>query len=96
MFSCGLNHTCTEIFFRLLAIGFSNGAVIALNAIGVTLVYSVVRLINFAHGDMFALATVLAAFLVERAGLTTATAPLLLLGGLAAIFAATMGAATPD
>lgn len=93
IFSCGLNQSCGELFLRLLSIGLSNGAVIALNAIGVTLVYSVVRLINFAHGDMFALATVLAAFLIERAGLLPQTPPLLLLVGLSLIFGATVGAA---
>lgn len=93
MFSCGTHFTCADIIVRLVAIGLSNGAIIALNAIGVTLVYSVVRLINFAHGDMFALATVLAAGLINALGLRPETPALLLVGGLIAVFASSMGAA---
>ncbi|KAB8141518.1 ABC transporter permease [Chloroflexia bacterium SDU3-3] len=90
--TCGVNHTCAEIVLRLLAIGLSNGAIIALNAIGVTLVYSVVRLINFAHGDLFALATVLAAFVIEKLGLSPSTPPLALAGGIALAFVLASGA----
>ena len=45
---------CASILLQLLVYGVSNGAVIALNALGVTLVYSVVRTVNFAYGDLFA------------------------------------------
>ncbi len=55
---------CAAILLNLLVIGLSNGAVIALNAVGVTLVYGVVRIINFAHGDLFALTTVLVATVI--------------------------------
>src|SRR4051812_33393478 len=37
--------------------GLSNGAIIALIAIGYTLVYGIIELINFAHGDVFMLGT---------------------------------------
>ena len=33
--------------------GLSNGAIWALIAIGYTLVYGIIELINFAHGDVF-------------------------------------------
>src|SRR4051812_16740348 len=33
--------------------GLSNGTIIALIAVGYTLVYSIIELINFAHGDVF-------------------------------------------
>ncbi len=35
-----------ETFVQLLVFGLSNGAVLALNAIGVTLIYSTVRTLN--------------------------------------------------
>jgi len=35
------------------ATGLSNGAIWALIAIGYTLVYGIIELINFAHGDVF-------------------------------------------
>ena len=36
-------------------IGLTNGAIYALVALGYTLVYGIIELINFAHGDMFML-----------------------------------------
>ena len=43
---------------QLLVYGVTNGAVVALNAVGFTLAYAVSRQINLAHGNVFALATV--------------------------------------
>src|SRR5918995_1129223 len=40
-------------FFSQLVIGITNGAIIALIALGYTLVYGIIELINFAHGDNF-------------------------------------------
>ena len=40
-------------FVSQLLIGVTNGAIIALIALGYTLVYGIVELINFAHGDNF-------------------------------------------
>ena len=40
--------------------GISNGALYALIALGYTLVYGIIELINFAHGDLFMLGTVFA------------------------------------
>src|SRR5918912_847149 len=37
--------------------GLSNGAILALIAIGYTLVYGIIELINFAHGDVFMIGT---------------------------------------
>src|SRR5438874_10537229 len=42
-------------FFNVLLIGITTGAVYALVALGYTLVYGILQLINFAHGDVFAL-----------------------------------------
>ena len=53
--SCGVNVNCGDILLQLLVFGLSNGAVLALNAIGVTLVYSTVRILNLAHGDFLML-----------------------------------------
>ncbi|WP_425803752.1 branched-chain amino acid ABC transporter permease [Desulfitobacterium sp. Sab5] len=44
-------------FFQHLANGISLGSLYALVAIGYTLVYGILRLINFAHGDIFMMAT---------------------------------------
>ena len=42
-------------FFDVLTIGFTTGCVYALIALGYTLVYGILELINFAHGDVFML-----------------------------------------
>src|SRR5919112_5003950 len=41
------------LFTSQLVIGITNGAIIALIALGYTLVYGIIELINFAHGDNF-------------------------------------------
>jgi len=42
-------------FFEVFLIGLTTGAVFALVALGYTLVYGILQLINFAHGDVFSL-----------------------------------------
>jgi branched-chain amino acid transport system permease protein len=87
--NCGTT-SCAEIMLQILAIGLSNGAVIALNAIGVTLVYGAVRMLNFAYGDLFALTTVLVVVVVRGLDLIPGMAALPLLGGLALALVASM------
>lgn len=79
--SCGTT-SCTELLLQILVIGITNGAVIALNAIGVTLVYGAVRMINFAYGDLFALTTVVVVVIVRGLGLLPGMSALPLYGGL--------------
>ncbi|HKN45397.1 MAG TPA: branched-chain amino acid ABC transporter permease, partial [Propionibacteriaceae bacterium] len=47
------------MFAQVLVIGFSNGALYALIALGYTMVYGIIELINFAHGDLFMIGSVL-------------------------------------
>ena len=42
-------------FVNIFLIGLTRGCVYALVALGYTLVYGILQLINFAHGDVFAL-----------------------------------------
>jgi branched-chain amino acid transport system permease protein len=51
----GINMT-SELFMQQLANGISLGSLYALLAIGYTMVYGILRLINFAHGDIFMMA----------------------------------------
>jgi len=44
-----------DIFFEQLINGLTLGSIYALIALGYTMVYGILRLINFAHGDLFAL-----------------------------------------
>ena len=45
----------SEVFMQQVILGLSNGMIIALVALGYTMVYGIVELINFAHGDVFTL-----------------------------------------
>jgi branched-chain amino acid transport system permease protein len=56
--------------------GISNGAIWALVAIGYTLVYGIVELINFAHGEVFMIGSFIAASMFATFGLTQDTSVL--------------------
>lgn len=58
-----------EIFMQQLANGISIGSLYALIAIGYTMVYGILRLINFAHGDIFMMAAYFMVFSVVSFGL---------------------------
>jgi branched-chain amino acid transport system permease protein len=51
-------------FVTIAFIGLTNGAVYALVALGYTLVYGILELINFAHGDVFTLGGLFSATMV--------------------------------
>ena len=51
-------------FVNISFIGLTNGAVYALVALGYTLVYGILELINFAHGDVFMLGGMISATMV--------------------------------
>jgi branched-chain amino acid transport system permease protein len=59
----------SEVFAQQIITGLSNGMIIALIALGYTMVYGIVELINFAHGDLFMLGTFLALTIVGVLGL---------------------------
>ncbi len=61
--------TGAEVFFQQLIIGLSNGMIIALIALGYTMVYGIIELINFAHGDLFMLGSFFALTIVGILGL---------------------------
>jgi branched-chain amino acid transport system permease protein len=62
--------------------GLSNGAIWALVALGYTLVYGIVELINFAHGEVFMIGSFVAFGLWGTLGLAVSTGPLGLAAGL--------------
>lgn len=76
-----------------ILIGLANGSLFALLALGYTMVYGIVELINFAHGDVFMLGSLLALTLVSLLGLAEASpsgivAGLLLLLAVVPLFCA--------
>ncbi len=64
--------------------GLSNGAIWALVALGYTLVYGIIELINFAHGEIFMLGAFVSFGLWGTLGLTEGTGTLALIFGLLA------------
>lgn len=54
-----------EELIKALTIGVTNGLIIALIAIGYTIVYGILELINFAHADVFMLGTAFTFFATE-------------------------------
>jgi len=84
-----------QLFTQYIIIGLANGALIALIALGYTLVYGIVELINFAHGEVFMMGAFLATSIVVWTG-TTAESPTLTIFGVAllAMFGAMAFSAT--
>ena len=70
------------ILFQQLEIGVTLGAMFALVALGYTLVYGIIELINFAHGDIFMWATVIMLVLVNAMHITTVPSNIFALIGL--------------
>jgi branched-chain amino acid transport system permease protein len=70
--------------------GLSNGSIWALVAIGYTMVYGIVELINFAHGEVFMIGSFSAAGFFGVLGLTQQTSIPLLVVGLVATLVVTM------
>lgn len=58
-----------DVLIQQIITGLSNGMIIALIALGYTMVYGIIELINFAHGDLFMLGCFLALTLVGMLGL---------------------------
>src|ERR1700742_249459 len=65
-----------------LVSGISNGAIWALVAIGYTLVYGIVELINFAHGEVFMIGSFISASFFVTIGLHEGSSTLVLFFGL--------------
>ena len=62
-----------QLLIRQLIIGLTNGAYIALIALGYTLVYGIVELINFAHGDVYMVGAFMALTLIGLFNITPDT-----------------------
>jgi branched-chain amino acid transport system permease protein len=59
-----------SLFLQNLVFGLTDGALYALIALGYTMVYGIIELINFAHGDVFTLGGFIAIFLFGLIGIT--------------------------
>ena len=73
-----------SFFIQILVFGLANGAIYGLVALGYTMVYGIIELINFAHGDVFTLGayigtTLLGFFAITEGTFTTVNIIALLL-----------------
>ncbi len=72
-------------FLQQVVNGFQIGFVYALIALGYTMVYGIVRLINFAHGDVFMIGAFLGLFAIESLRLPLPAVLVLAMGGCALV-----------
>jgi branched-chain amino acid transport system permease protein len=80
-------------FTNIAFIGLTNGAVYALVALGYTLVYGILELINFAHGDVFMLGALISAtMMIDEFGVTTGSSTGFLILGIVGSLAVAMAA----
>lgn len=63
--------TSLEFFLQQLVNGLSIGMIYALIALGYTMVYGILELINFAHGEVFMIGAYLGGTLLWMAGITS-------------------------
>jgi branched-chain amino acid transport system permease protein len=80
-----------ESFANVALIGLTNGSVYALVALGYTLIYGILQLINFAHGDVFALSGLVAStIMISLLDLSGTEAFYVIAAGLLATLVLTM------
>ena len=59
-----------DVFLQQLVNGLSLGGIYALIALGYTMVYGIIELINFAHGDVYTLGTFFSLAILTLLGVT--------------------------
>lgn len=64
-------------FVQQLINGVSLGSIYALIALGYTMIYGIIKLINFAHGDIYMVGAYIGFFAITRAGLSIVPALLI-------------------
>src|SRR5262252_6387682 len=80
----------SELVIQQTINGFTRGAIFALIALGYTMVYGIIELINFAHGDIFMLGLMVSLTLFTTLGLAHTLGPWELLAVLPLILVLTM------
>ena len=72
-----------DTFFKQLVNGFSLGGIYALIALGYTMVYGIVKLINFAHGDIMMVGAYTGYFVLRTLGVSPLSFCIALLAAMA-------------
>ncbi len=63
------------LLLQELVVGLTTGAIYALIALGYTMVYGIIELINFAHGDIFMIGTLVSISILGLFGITSTSSP---------------------
>lgn len=58
-----------EMLIQQLVNGLFLGSIYALMALGYTMVYGIIKLINFAHGEVYMIGSFIGYFLIKQLGL---------------------------
>jgi branched-chain amino acid transport system permease protein len=83
-------HFNETLFLQYLILGVASGGLIALIALGYTLVYGIVELINFAHGEVFMMGAMFAMTLVTASGVTGKSSASAIVGVVLIVLVAAM------
>lgn len=75
-----------ELFIKQVINGLSQGAVYALIALGYTMVYGIIELINFAHGEVYMIGALTGLTILSVLGITEKSPPGLILLGIGLCF----------
>jgi len=78
------------LFTQFMITGIAYGGLIALIALGYTLVYGIVELINFAHGEVFMMGAVFSMLVIAATGVTNDSSLAVILGLVAAVLIGAM------
>jgi len=68
--------------FQFLLIGIANGAILAIIALGYTMVYGIIELINFAHGDVYMIGVFTSLTVLSLTGTLNSTDPIHVILGI--------------
>lgn len=79
-----------DYFLQQLINGVTLGSIYGLIAIGYTMVYGIIGMINFAHGDIFMVGAFIALITIVALGITAATPLLLLIAALVLVLVIAM------
>jgi branched-chain amino acid transport system permease protein len=82
--------TGSEVFLQQVLNGLTIGSYLALIALGYTMVYGIIELINFAHGDVYMMGFFISLSFLGLLGVTAPLSGWTLIGVIAPVMLATM------
>jgi branched-chain amino acid transport system permease protein len=75
-----------QLLVQQLLVGLANGSIVAIIALGYTMVYGILELINFAHGDLFMLGVFASLSVIGTMGVTHESPALAIAGAIILAF----------